>query len=136
MISEGAAKMWGRRGYDRDDPIFEISFEKDIVYPNGDKLPPIWITEPVFDDEGNATGRTYAMFYPWHDDPEGDNALFYGSRYYEEGMGYTSAHDHKKRIDCFRAAEMFYRHAAGQGSAIAYLFLGYIYGYDRCEGRY
>lgn len=36
----------------------------------------------------------------------------------------------------FRAAEILYRHAAGRGNAIGWLCLGYVYAYDRCEGRY
>ena len=42
----------------------------------------------------------------------------------------------QKRVDCFRAAEILYRHAAGRGNAIGWLCLGYVYAYDRCEGRY
>ena len=34
------------------------------------------------------------------------------------------------------AAGILYRHAAGRGNAIGWLCLGYVYAYDRCEGRY
>jgi len=129
----------------RNDPIFEIASGKDTTYPNGDKLPPIWVTEPVVDDNGDVVGRTYAMPYPYfdhkfpfpgHADEQGEDALYYGACYYNEGMNFTDSADREKRIDCFRAAEVFYRHAAGRGNAIAYLNLGYVYSYDRCEGRY
>ncbi|PLS27161.1 tetratricopeptide repeat protein [Bifidobacterium parmae] len=69
-------------------------------------------------------------------DPEGRLALQYGGMYYEEGMGYTAPEDRRARIDCFKAAEILYRHAAGRGNAIGWLCLGYVYAYDRCEGEY
>ena len=69
-------------------------------------------------------------------DPDGHDALQYGGMYYEEGMGYTNSEDRQSRIDCFRAAEILYRHAAGRGHPIGWLCLGYVYAYDRCEGRY
>ena len=65
-----------------------------------------------------------------------ENALYYGSLHYNEGMGYTDPADREKRIECFQAAEALYRCAAGKGSADANLYLGYVYSYDRCEGRY
>lgn len=69
-------------------------------------------------------------------DPDGSIALGLGGMYYEEGMHYTVASERRKRIDCFRAAEILYRHAAGRGNAIGWLCLGYVYAYDRCEGKY
>lgn len=69
-------------------------------------------------------------------DPHGDIALHYGGMYYGEGMGYTRAEDHQLRIDCFKAAEILYRHAAGRDNPIGWLCLGYVYAYDRCEGEY
>ena len=65
-----------------------------------------------------------------------ENALYYGSLHYNEGMGYTDPADREKRIECFQTAEALYRCAAGKGSADANLYLGYVYSYDRCEGRY
>ena len=65
-----------------------------------------------------------------------EDALYYGALHYNEGMGYTDSADHDKRIDCFRAAEVFYRHSAGRGNEVASLCLGYVYSYDRCEGDY
>lgn len=69
-------------------------------------------------------------------DPDGSIALGLGGMYYEEGMHYTAASERRKRVDCFRAAGILYRHAAGRGNAIGWLCLGYVYAYDRCEGRY
>lgn len=129
----------------RNDPVFEVGFDRYTTYPNGDKLPEIWVTEPILDENDNYSGRTYVMVYPYfdrtfpfpgYDDEDGRDALYYGGCYYDEGMSYTDQNDHAKRIDCFRAAEVFYRHAAGRGNAIANLCLGYVYSYDRCEGKY
>lgn len=69
-------------------------------------------------------------------DPDGSIARGLGGIYYEEGMHYTAASERQKRVDCFRAAGILYRHAAGRGNAIGWLCLGYVYAYDRCEGRY
>lgn len=65
-----------------------------------------------------------------------EDALYYGALHYNEGMGYTDPADREKRIACFQAAEVLYRSAAEKGSADANLCLGYVYSYDRCEGRY
>lgn len=51
-------------------------------------------------------------------DPDGSIALGLGGMYYEEGMHYTAASERRKRVDCFRAAGILYRHAAGRGNAI------------------
>ena len=44
--------------------------------------------------------------------------------------------EHEKRIMCFQAAELLYLHASKKGNPIGDLNLGYVYSYDRCEGRY
>ena len=64
-------------------------------------------------------------------DPDGSIALGLGGMYYEEGMHYTAASERRKRVDCFRAAGILYRHAAGRGNAIGWLCLGYVYAYVR-----
>ena len=69
-------------------------------------------------------------------EPGGEDALYHGGGYYDKGMGYTDPADHDKRVDCFRAAEFFYRISAEHGNAIANLCLGYVYSYNRCEGKY
>lgn len=138
MIRYNGEDLGGGMRLKCEAPVFEIGFETSKVYPNGDKLPGVWITDLVKDDEGNELGRTYTYFYPEHDydDETGDDALWYGCRYYDEGMSYTDPADHDKRIECFQAAELLYRHAAGRGNAWANLNLGYVYSYDRCEGKY
>lgn len=139
---------WGTTWQHRDDPVFQIDSCNSMTYPNGDTLPGIWITQPIKDGKGGYDGRTYMMIYPLPslyenffpesdpDDADGEIALYYGGGYYDEGMGYTDPADHAKRVDCFKAAEVLYRHAAGRGNAVANLCLGYVYSYDRCEGDY
>lgn len=145
MTKPNSEKAWGTNWVHRDDPVFEVSFEGSVTYPNGDRLPSIWVTEPILDGKGGYDGRTYKLVYPYldheppfpgHDDEGGEDALYYGGCYYDEGMGYADPCDHRKRVDCFRAAEVFYRHSAGRGNAVASLCLGYVYSYDRCEGQY
>ena len=131
-----------RQGLQYCAPAFDPCFEMQESYPNGDKLPGIWVTRPVTDSGGGVVGRMREMLYPFavsdlaSDDVDGEDALYYGGRYYDEAMGYTDPHDHDMRIECFQAAELLYRHAAGRGNTVAYLCLGYVYSYDRCEGRY
>lgn len=145
MIKSNNKESWGTHWTHRDDPVFQTDRSNMTDYPNGDRLPSIWITEPIFDGRGGYDGRTYMMVYPYrdhkfpfpgHDDEDGQDALYYGGGYYDEGMGYIDPSDHEMRIDCFRAAEVLYRHSAGRGNAAANLCLGYVYSYDRCEGRY
>lgn len=69
-------------------------------------------------------------------DTDGSDALYRGGGYYDEAMSYTDVNDRQKRLDCFRAAELLYRRAAKRGNAFANLCLGYVYSYDRCEGKY
>lgn len=139
---------WGKTSGHYDHLVFEVSFDNLTAYPNGDKLPDILVTRPIHDSNSGYDGRTHPMIYPsgpFYDelfprgdasDEDGDIALHYGGCYYDEGMGYTDPADHEKRVDCFRAAEVLYRHSAGKGNAVANLCLGYVYSYDRCEGDY
>ncbi len=145
MIKPNSEKAWGTHWTHRNDPVLELNLRIMKDYPNGDRLPGIMITEPIFDDEGGYDGRTYMMVYPYldrefpfpgHDDEDGEDALYFGGCYYDEGMGYTDPDERDKRVDCFRAAEILYRHSAGRGNAVANLCLGYVYSYDRCEGNY
>lgn len=145
MIKPSSEKAWGTHWMHRNDPVLELNFRNMTDYPNGDRLPSIMITEPIFDDEGGYDGRTYMMIYPYldhefpfpgHDDEDGEDALYFGGCYYDEGMGYTDPDERDKRVGCFRAAEILYRHSAGKGNAVANLCLGYVYSYDRCEGNY
>lgn len=131
-----------------DAPVLGIISDCLFDYPDDKGLPGLWITAPVVNEDGAYLGRIaidrYAeapgttVYDPERDalDPDGDIALDYGASYYREAMDCGHAEDHARRVDCFRAAELLYRHAAGRGSAIANLNLGYVYSYDRCEGRY
>ena len=69
-------------------------------------------------------------------DPDGYIALDLGGGMYDEAMSYSDPADRSKRIDCFRQAEALYLRSAGKGNPYAYLCLGYVYSYDRCEGSY
>ena len=120
--------------------IFELG--NDLVLP-GSNLPEIWIT--YFDEEFpyGKSGRNYLGVYPSamsmitdEEDTDGNLALSLGADYYNEGMSYSAASHHQERIDCFRAAEILYRHAAYRGNLQACTNLAYIYSYDRCEGHY
>ena len=130
-------KLAGREGL----RVFVLDYSEKTKYPNGDELPAIWVTEPVHGDVDDSVRICIARYpdaesdQPYRD-PYGDDAMYYGSRYYNEAMSYTDCGDREKRVDCFRAAEILYRHAAGRGSVVANLCLGYVYSYDRCEGRY
>lgn len=119
-----------------DANIYELIFEDFTTYDNGDKLPGIWVTSAVYDSDNHYLGHTYTMPYTGTDDPDGEEALFYGGGLYDEGMRLTAPEHAEARLDCFKAAELLYRHAAGKGNAMAYLCLGYVYYYDRCKGSY
>ena len=128
--------LGGNRTEHPNVPIYEVNVDLTQEYPNGDTLPSIWITSSEEAGNGN-TGRVSVTWYPYFArDWGGDDALYYGGCYYEEGMGYADSADREARIACFQAAELLYRHSAGQGNALANLCLGYVYSYDRCEGRY
>jgi TPR repeat protein len=121
-----------------------MHFEKEY----GDlELPIIWITKPFYDlGTEQIVGRTYVNVYtPGRSEdlaPEsivddgGWEALQYGSDYYLEGFEYADNADRKKRIDCFKAAEIFYLHSMQLGNIQALVNLGYLYEYDHCEGQY
>lgn len=70
--------------------------------------------DDIFDEDDECTTADIS-------DPDGSIVLGLGGMYYEEGMHYTAASERQKRVDCFRAAEILYRHAAGRGNAIGWL---------------
>lgn len=116
-------------------PVFEVDQR---WYDTVDPLPGVWITQRAQGCGNECLGRKYVMLYSWDDpsDPDGSIALSFGADYYLEAMGYSAAADRQARIECFQAAEILYLHAAAKGNVYAYLNLGYVYSYDRCEGRY
>ena len=61
--SRGAC--WVRRG----DPVFEVDFGSTTDYPNGDRLPGIWISEPVPDTAHHSTDMLpVPVVSPWNQD--------------------------------------------------------------------
>ena len=124
------ADSWGSNA-----PVFatdnEYSFSgKTYSYPG------VWITEQWEDPSPSSTGRICVWHYTPDCDDEGWDALQYGSEYYNEGMACDSEAEHERRVQCFQAAELLYLHAAALGNPYAQLNRGYVYSYDRCEGRY
>jgi TPR repeat protein len=65
-----------------------------------------------------------------------DEALDMGACCYRKAMAFEDAADREKRLRYFRAAEHYYRISAAAGHPQAAANLGYVYSYDRCEGRY
>ncbi len=141
-----------------DIPAFTPDSDTWVPYA-GKPLPALWISAPVIDDDGKYEGRMVTNFYPyegfdlglWDDedfeaveensdelglDLDGEIALRLGGRLYNEAMGCTRPEEHTRRIECFRAAELLYLHAAERDNPWAFLDLGYVYSYDRCEGKY
>ncbi len=117
--------------------IHEVIYEEFHTYENGDVLPGVWVTEPVYDeDTGRYRGHTYVWPYTGEGDADGADALYYGGGLYDDGMRFSAPEYAQVRLDCFKTAELLYRHAAGRGNVVAYLCLGYVYYYDRCEGSY
>lgn len=115
-------------------PILELDQE---WYGSDSAYPGIWITR-LREKEGQAPRRTYIDLYPTggSGDPDGSRAFRFGSDYYVEGMTYVDAADLEKRIECFQAAEILYLNAAEKGNVDAILSLGYVYSYNRCEGKF
>lgn len=85
-----------------------------------------------------ACGWVVAGVYPdsASRDEGGWEALRLGAWYYHRGMSCRDPQEKEIRIECFRAAEILYLHAANLGNTIALINLGYVYSYDRCAGKY
>jgi len=124
---------------DGNAPVFAFGFD-DVkpgwVYSTEDGLPNVCTSIPRDAPSATKTGRVCKGCYKPSMDPDGEMALFCGSKFYTEGMNYGDPLDHQRRIDCFEAAELLYLHAAAKGHPYAFLNLGYVYSYDRCEGDY
>lgn len=88
-----------------DANIYELIFEDITSYENGDELPGIWVTSAVYDSDNRYLGHTYTMPYTGTDDPDGEDALFYGGCLYDDGMMLADPEHANTRLDCFRAAD-------------------------------
>lgn len=130
---DGTAPQEGRR-FDADP--FIVIPEETTAYDNGDVLPGIWLTDPVFDESGAYAGRVLLKPYVAADDYCGEEALWYGGGYYDEAMALRDPSRAAGRRRLFQAVELLYRHGAGQGNAVAQMNLGYVYYYDRADGAY
>ena len=69
-------------------------------------------------------------------DEDGSEALEAGSYCYNTAMNCQDAALHEARITYFQAAEHLYRVAQEKHHLFGYVNLGYVYYYDRCEGKY
>lgn len=122
-------------GWGGDAPVFDTNHEyvwggREWPYPD------VWITVQSWPPTATRTGRDCTWHYTPVQDEDGWDALDYGGGYYDEGMGCLAEDEREKRVMCFQAAELLYLHAASKGNPVADLCLGYVYSYDRCEGKY
>ena len=95
-------------------------------------LPRIWVSEPAPD----GAGRTFVASYPGGADCGGWRALELAEIYFSEALGLPGEEHRRRRIDCYRAAEILLLHAAARGNIGAHCRLGVIYEGDLCEGAY
>ena len=95
-------------------------------------LPRIWVSEPAPDGKG----RTFVASYPCGADRGGWRALELAEVYFSEALGLPGEEHRRRRVDCYRAAEMLLLHAAARGNIGAHCRLGVIYEGDLCEGAY
>ena len=71
-------------------------------------LPRIWVSEPAPDGKG----RTFVASYPCGADRGGWRALELAEVYFSEALGLPGEEHRRRRVDCYRAAEMLLLHAA------------------------
>ncbi|MFR7403794.1 MAG: hypothetical protein ACLUW6_03930 [Coriobacteriaceae bacterium] len=80
--------------------------------------------------------RTFVASYPCGADRGGWRALELAEVYFSEALGLPGEEHRRRRVDCYRAAEMLLLHAAARGNIGAHCRLGVIYEGDLCEGAY
>lgn len=118
-------------------PVYEVELQGRSAF---ERLPRIWVTEPVYDARtGKLVGRDYVGCYPHDADAGGWRALELADRYLGEAQGYDSSDGRVScmlRAECFRAAEILLLHAASRGNDEAWMKLASLYERDLCEGRY
>ena len=101
-----------------------------------ERLPRIWVTEPAYDARAGAyVGREYVGVYPSGHDQGGWRAFEMAERYSGEAAACDQAKE-ALRVECFRAAEILYLHAAQRGNVEACVRLADLYLDDACHGRY
>ena len=122
-------------GWGGDAPVFDSNYELSWGGRTW-KYPDVWITVQEWEPTESSTGRNCIWHYTPDGDSDGWQALRSGGSYYGESMDCDPLIEHEKRIMCFQAAELLYLHASAKGNVVADLNLGYVYSYDRCEGRY
>lgn len=124
-----------------------VAFLPTLTLGENTGLPEMAITEAVFDEWSEEyLGREYLDVYPRGYCMPGESwagpnlALKYAFLYYNEGLSYDSPEFEEGRLNCFKAAEVLFLHAAvvpeWEGSAKAWCMLGRLYYYDRCLGDY
>lgn len=118
---------WRRRR--EDAGVFAID-RRGVEQSEG--LPRLWVSEPATD----GAGRVFVASYPSSPDRGGWRALELADIYFGEALAHPAQADRRRRIDCYRAAEILLLHAARQGNIAAHGRLGIIYRDDLCEGEY
>lgn len=73
-------------------------------------LPRIWVSEPAPDGRG----RTFVASYPCGADRGGWRALELAEVYFSEALGLPGEEHRRRRVDCYRAAEMLLLHEIGR----------------------
>lgn len=102
-----------------------------------ERLPRVWVSEPAFDPQtGARIGRELTGSYPNDRDAGGRAARALADGYFGEAVTLFAPEDAALRVECFRAAELLYRHAAERGDAGSWTRLGVIYRDDLGQGRY
>lgn len=102
-----------------------------------ERLPRVWVSEPAFDARtGARVGRELVGSYPNDRDHGGTAARALADAYFGEALALSASEDAALRVECFRAAELLYLHAAERGNAGAWVRLGVIYRDDLGQGRY
>lgn len=99
-----------------------------------ERLPRIWVSEAVAGEA--SAGRVFVASYPSGPDRGGWRAWELAEVYFAEALGLADADDRRRRVDCYRAAEILLLHAAQRGCVAAHCRLGIIYEGDLCEGEY
>lgn len=124
QVLRGRRRFGGRR-----DIVFAIDRRGK---ESAERLPRIWVSEPDVD----GPGRTFIAAYPSGPDRAGVRAMELAEVCFAEALGLVGEECRRQRIDCYRAAEVLFLHAAARGNVAAHCRLGIIYADNLCEGEY